>query len=185
MRRKRKRYLLILAASVFLVLVMLAITIAHLVRPLSPSRAFRKFVCDPIPKSVREIKVDLASGFLGDYMYVLHFRIDEPDLLPILNSRPFREIQYIKYDSTTGSLSYAEEDPYSLRPAIRRAVGRGFGLYDVCRGEREPEWFNLEQWDSPKVYMWEKERIDLYHVRLLVFNKELGEAHFIAVRAGL
>lgn len=182
MTRKYKHSLLVLVVSSLLVFVMLAIgsvvAIAVLAVPPSPSRTFRRFVCDPIPKSVRQIEVDRASGFwfLGDYTYILHFHIDRADLSLILSSRPFKEIQYIEYDAKTGSLSWGDH---------RFGNRAGLILYSPHSGQTYPEWFSLERWDNPRVYISEKERADLYQVQLLVYNEEVGEAYFISVRAPL
>jgi len=166
---KYRYYLFVLLASLLLVLLLLTISIAILMRPPSPSQAFREFVCDPIPKSVKEIKVDRPFKLLG-HRYILHFLIDEADLFPILNSKPFREVQHIEY-TENGGLWWGDH-PMGNR--------HGLSLYSLRSGETEPEWFNLEQWDSPKVYVLEEE--DVIRMRLLIYNKELGEAYFIDYR---
>jgi len=151
----------------------------------SPSQAFRKFVCDPIPKSVKEIRMDRhveLLGLIGKHRYVFYFRIDEVDLLPILNSRPFQAVQYIKYNDESGMLTWAREPPdLDSNNFYQNTYGLSLTLYSLASGERVPEWFSLGQWDSPKVYLfWER---NVIRVRLLVYNKELGEAYFIDERA--
>jgi len=150
----------------------------------SPSQAFRKFVCDPIPKSVKEIKMDRRVellGLVGAHRYVLHFRIDKEDLWPIVNSKQFKEVQYIEYDDESGLLRWAEEpppNPYSEEPLSWKTVS--LSLYSLRSGETDPAWFSLEQWDSPKVYVLEDRNV--YRARFLVYNEQLGEAYFIDYR---
>ena len=57
----------------------------------------------------------------------------------------------------------------------------GMTLYNIRSGEAEPEWFNIEQLDSPKVYVYIVR--DVYRLRLLVYSKKLGEAYFIDYRS--
>ena len=169
MAHKYKHYLIVLLVSSVLVFLMLAITavvaITFLVIKPSPFRAFRRFVYDPIPKSVKDIKMDHHFELIG-HRYILYFHINEADLSPILNSRPFKEVQYVEY--TENGLLLWGDHPIGIRHSLL--------LYRLHSGETVPDWFRLDQWDSPKVYVvWSKR----YRLRLLVYNKELSEAYFI------
>ena len=145
-------------------------------------------MCNPIPKSVTGIRMGLLARSRGRHTYVFHFKIDEADLSPILNvqhsiflSRPFQELQYFRYSPETGSLEMAEELQHieGMSPIPRESFG--IDLYKIRSGETEPEWFNLEQWDSPKAYVYVVR--DVYRLRFLVYNEKLGEAYFIDYRS--
>jgi len=168
------KYLLIVL--LILLFVMMAISIYNLKPPSSPSQGFWRLVCKPIPKSVTEIKMDRLARWHGWRRYVFHFKIDEADLSPILVSWPFQEIKHFKYSPEHGGLSWEPPDFKSLQHSS------GIQLYNIRSGESGPEWFNLEQWDSPKVYVYDV-RIDARRLRLFVYNKKLGEAYFIDYRS--
>ena len=153
-----------------------AISIYNLKPPSSPSQGFWRLVCKPIPKSVTEIRMYRLAGWRGWHRYVFHFKIDEADLSPILNSWPFQEIQHFTYNPETGSLSW--KSLYFKNLPISSVTP----LYNIRSGESEPEWFNLEHWDNPKVYVYAV-RGGARRFRFLVYNKKLGEAYFIDYRS--
>ena len=167
------KYLLIVL--LILLFVMMAISIYNLKPPSSPSQGFWRLVCKPIPKSVTEIRMYRLAGWRGWHRYVFHFKIDEADLSPILNSWPFQEIQHFTYNPETGSLSWESLVKNLPTSSVTQ-------LYNIRSGESEPEWFNLEHWDSPKVYVYAV-RVAARRYRLLVYNKKLGEAYFIDYRS--
>ena len=173
MTHKFKYFLIFLFILLF---VMVPISIYNLKPPSSPSQGFWRLVCKPIPKSVAEIKMGRLVGWLGRHRYVFHFKIDEADLSPILNSWPFQEIRHFKYNPETGSLSWEPLDFFKNMqlPSSRQ-------LYNIRSGESGPEWFNLEQWDNPQAYIYIVSS-DVYRFRFLVYNKKLGEAYFIDYR---
>ena len=186
MRLKYRRYLLVSAILVWLAL--LLTLVIWIWPPSSPSEGFKRYVCNPIPKSVREIKMHRSVRYIGGWhRYVLHFKIDEADLSPILNvqhsmfvPRPFRELPYFEYDPETGRLRWAKELQHieGMPPFPR--VERSMCLYNIGSGETAPDWFNVEQWDSPKVYAYIVG--DVYRRRFLVYSEKLGEAYFIDYR---
>jgi hypothetical protein len=181
MTHRFKYFLIVLF---ILLLVMMAISIYTLKPPSSPSQGFLRLVCHPIPKSVTEIRMDRRVRYLGGWhRYVFRFKIDEADLSPILNSWPFHEIRYFRYNPETGALEWANEEPpdysESLHPPPWESSGMQF--YNIRSGESEPEWCNIEQWDNPKVYLYIVR--DVYRLRFLVYNNKLGEAYFIDLRS--
>lgn len=173
MTHKFKYFLIFLFILLF---VTVPISIYNLKPPSSPSQGFWRLVCKPIPRSVTEIKMDRLTRWRGWHRYVFHFKIDEADLSPILNSWPFQEIRHFKYNPEYGSLSWEPPDFKSLQPSSHMQ------LYNIRSGKSGPEWFNLEHWDSPKVYVYAV-RVDARRYRLLVYNKKLGEAYFIDYRS--
>ena len=140
-------------------------------KKLSPSEAFGKFVCCPIPKSVIDIKMDRLIRWNGWHRYVFHFKIDESDLSSILNSKPFKEVSGFEYTGS-GHLSWKYPGSESRQ---------GFSLYMQTSSTPAPEWFKLQNWENPKVYLYMIR--DVYRLRFLVYNKKLGEAYFIDYRA--
>jgi len=181
MAQKHKGFIQLLVLFAIIMYLVLGIATPIVNRRLSQSGVFKKFVCNPIPKSVTEIKMDRLIRW---HRYVFHFKIDEADLSPILNSWPFQEIRYFRYNPETGWLKWAKEEPPDYSQSLNPPPWTSFGtqLYNIRSGETEPEWFNLEQWDSPKVYVYDI-RIDARRLRLFVYNKKLGEAYFIDYRS--
>ncbi len=172
MAHKYKNYMIVLLFSsiigffVFFILgIATGVTFTILYIKPSPARAFKRFVYDPIPESLKEIRMDHPFRLIG-HRYILNFHIDEADLSLIINSRPFKQVQYIEYNQN--GLLWWGDHPKGSR--------HGFTLYRLHSGETEPEWFRLEQWDSPKVYVVESKR---YRIRILVYNDDLSEAYFI------
>lgn len=180
MTHRFKYFLIVLFILLF---VMMAISIYNLKPPSSPSQGFWRLVCKPIPKSVTEIRMDRLTMSRGWHRYVFRFKINESDLSHILNSWPFQELRYFRYIPETGGLEWAKEEPpdysESLQPPPWESSGMQF--YKIRSGESEPEWFNIEQWDSPKVYLYMVR--DVYRLRFLVYNQKLGEAYFIDCRS--
>jgi len=112
----------------------------------------------------------LFGLLFGTHTYVLHFHIDKSDLPIILNSRAFKEVPDIEY---TGSGQLWWE---YLGPGSRQ----GLSLYKPTGASLAPKWFNLQQWNSPKVYVFHEEHV--IRTRFLVYNEELAEAYFIDVK---
>jgi len=171
MVQKHRGFLQLLVLFAIVMYIVLGIIDPIVNRRQSPSEAFSKFVCRPIPKSVTEIKMDRLIRWNGWHRYVFHFKIDEADLSSILNSKPFKEVSEFKYTGS-GHLSWEY-----LGPGSRQ----GFSLYMQTDRSPAPNWFKLQNWESPKVYLYMVR--DIYLVRFLIYNKELGEAYFIDYRS--
>jgi len=134
------------------------------------SRVFKKYVCNPIPKSVKDIKVH-RPWELNGHRYVMHFKISKADLQIILSSRRFKEMSDVTYSDGLLSLM---EDPSS---------GEYLLLY--LSGRRKPEWFRLEQWSNPKGYRFREMSISYQeHLQVLIYNEQLAEAYFIEHKGG-
>lgn len=188
MTRNFKYCLIVFSILLFLMLASgIYVFYTLIMPPSSPSQGFRRYVCNPIPKSVTGIRMDLLARSLGRHTYVFHFKIDEADLSPILNvqhsifvPRPFQELQYFRYSSENGHLTWAEELQHIEGMAPIPRMSFSIDLYKIHYGETEPEWFDLAKWDSPKAYVYEVR--DVYRL-FLVYNKNLGEAYFIDYRS--
>jgi len=174
MAQKQKGFVQLLVLFAVIMYLVLGFVTPIVNRRLSPTEGFAKFVCRPVPKSVTEIKMDRLIRWDGWHRYVFNFKIDEADLSPILNSWPFQEIKYFKYSPEYGGIKIGglQNTPWEME---------GMTLYNIRSGEAEPEWFNIEQLDSPKVYVYIVR--DVYRLRLLVYSKKLGEAYFIDYRS--
>jgi hypothetical protein len=171
MAQKYKVFIQLLVLFAIVMYIVLGIITPIVNRRLSPSEAFSKFVCRPIPKSVTDIKMDRKIRWQGWHRYVFHFKIDEADLPLILKSKPFKEVSEFKYTGS-GHLSWEY-----LGPGSRQ----GFSLYMQTGTSPAPNWFKLQNWENPKVYLYMVR--DIYRVRFLIYNKELVEAYYIDYRS--
>jgi hypothetical protein len=171
MAQKHKGFIQLLVLFAVIMYIVLGIIDPIVNRRLSPTEAFSKFVYRPIPKSVKEIKMDRQVSWLGSHRFVFHFKIDEEDLSPIINSKPFKEVSEFEYTGS-GHLSWEYIGPGSQQ---------GFSLYMQTGSSPAPEWFELQNWENPKVYLYMVR--DVYRLRFLIYNKELGEAYFIDYRS--
>ena len=171
MAQKHKGFIQLLVLFAIVMYIVLGIIDPIVNKRLSLSEAFSKFVCRPIPKSVTNIKMDRLIRWNGWHRYVFHFKIDEADLSPILNSKPFKEVSEFKYTGS-GHLSWEYLGPGSQQ---------GFSLYTKTGTSSVPNWFKLQNWENPKVYLYMVR--DIFRVRFLIYNKELGEAYFIDYRS--
>ena len=126
----------------------------------SPSRVFRRYVLDPIPASVTEIKADRPWEFTG-HRYILQFSISRADVQSILKSRAFKEIRDVEYDN--GALWWWWiEDPHR---------GGSVHLYAPYDGRPGPEWFRPQDWHSPQAYALQ-EQLDWEHIQVLLYNEQ-------------
>jgi len=121
----------ILLAAVFACIV--SLWISH------EPRIFKRYVCKPIPKSVRDLKVDHPWELSG-HRYVMHFKISEEDLTLILRARRFKEVMRVKY--LTGTLFWTVDSSH----------GEGLTLYCEHKGQVGPEWFRPDEWANPKCH---------------------------------
>jgi hypothetical protein len=151
-----------------MLLAALALLIDLLLNP-SPSRLFRRYVLDPIPASVTEIKSDRPWEFTG-HRYILQFRISKDDLDLILNSRLFKEVKYLKYYD--GNIVW-EESP---------RLSQDLTLYNYPE-ENRPSWFRPELWKNPKAYAFQEQH-DRKHIQILLYNEQLNQVYFIEYKEG-
>lgn len=171
MAQKHKGFIQLLVLFAIVMYIVLGIITPIINRRLSSSEAFSKFVCRPIPKSVTDIKMDRLIRWNGWHRYVFYFKIDEADLSSIINSKPFKEVSEFEYTGS-GLLSWEYLGPGSQQ---------GFSLYTQTGTSPVPNWFKLQNWENPKVYLYMVK--DIYRARFLIYNKELGEAYFIDHRS--
>jgi hypothetical protein len=140
---------------------LVVVAVVALRRP-SAAVLFRRYVANPIPASVTDVKVDGYNAW--SYQYVFKFKISPTDVDAIIASRPFQRVRNVSYAS--GSIDF-EWSPTCLDSAA---------LYPPPA--RKPSWFVLESWEVAKAYAWHETKVDA-HTQLLVYNKELGQAYFI------
>lgn len=136
------------------------------------SRVFMKYVCRPIPKSVKDIKVHRPWEPSG-HRYVMHFKISKEDVMLILNARRFKEVTNVEYE--TGTLCW-DVDP---------SHGHALPLYYTHKGQLGPDWFRPDQWADPKCYYFHERNICYRMQRqVLIYNDDLGEAYFVEYQEG-
>jgi hypothetical protein len=153
------------------------------------SRIFKKYVLEPIPKSVADIKVhELDVPGLGR-RHVMRFKIEKNDVTLILNSRAFREFDSVSYNEL-GYLTWHGAPNVTVDPAEGPQIVFGGGawlpLYTKQRQQDEPEWFNPNALSSPKAYVLTqrhgKSTRDL--TKVLVFDEDTEEAYFVEYLQG-
>jgi len=146
------------------------------------SRIFSKYVLEPIPKSVVDIKVDeLEYPGLG-HCYVMRFKIEKDDVVLILNSRAFKEFTSIIYEQEQLIWRGIDHAPDLLRLTF---TGGGCPLY-TNRQHEAPEWFRPNDWTSPKVYVVREKhgKSTRYKTKVLIFDEKLEEAYFVEYLQG-
>ena len=144
------------------------------------SEAFKRYILDPIPESVTNIKMDQPKNFQG-YRYVFRFNINRNDLDLLIHSEPFVRVWNVEYED--GDLSWKWKwDPPDGR------YGRTIICYDYTR---EPSWFRLKQWDAYEAYVFERvgNLLNMETVfkksdgptnrKVLLYNENESEAYFI------
>lgn len=138
---------------------------------LPPKDLFRKYVLDPIPESVTDIRADQPKRY-GGYRYILRFKINRADVALLISSGHLPRVWNVKYKN--GYLSWAWDtwNGYSLNGATVIVYHP-----DDPPG---PSWFRLELWENPEVYA-RCEKVDgqIANTKVLIFNEKEGEAYFI------
>ena len=128
-----------------------------------PVSHFKRYILDPIPKSVKNIKIDQTSMFNG-YSYLFGFDIAREDINLIIESKSLTK----------------KTVRYSDGRFIVDNVGRynTISLLVYARNEKQAEWFNPELWTNPDAYVYYK-RIDTnVDYQILLFNEEENKAYF-------
>jgi hypothetical protein len=125
---------------------------------------FKRYVLNPIPDSVMQIRASRTSGVTSQRC-TIRFKISRTDLGPIIDSRPFRKVEKIKYRQ--GILDWKWNS------------GSRVEVHLYPRPLREPAWFTLDKWDNPEAYaIFESEQYQR-NMWVLLYNDELGEAYFL------
>ena len=148
------------------------------------SETFRQYVLNPIPGSVRNIRVDKPK-YINGYRYTFRFNINRKDLSLLINSKPFVRVWNIKYRD--GSLDW-----YWDRDGPLLGIGtHGSSMLCYNRSDRKPDWFKPGLWDNPETYAFWKEgdlvNIETFdkkssgpvEIRLLLYNENDAEAYFV------
>lgn len=138
--------------------------------PMPPqAEIFTKYILDPIPKSVTNIKADRPRLFLG-YTYTLRFNINRADLALITGSRPFQRVWNVTYGMFgKGNLNWHWDPPgVTIGPSLQIIV------YHPKGGRREPKWFTPNLWDDPEVYVFHKEG-DHVNTQTIGYDKKANE----------
>jgi hypothetical protein len=147
------------------------------------SEAFKRYILNPIPKSVTNIRADQPKKFRG-YRYTFRFNINREDLGLLINSGPFVKVWNTKYEN--GRLHWKWDRGSGLLGLSK--YSSGIPCYDHTV---EPRWFKPGQWDEPNAYaFWrkgdllnietiEKESSGPTNIKVLLYNENDAEAYFI------
>ena len=131
-------------------------------KKLDPEEHFKKYILDPIPKSVRNIKVDQTESFYG-YAYLFEFDIDRKDLKLIRDSKSLKIIPTIEYVKKCFLITYDQE-------------GNSI-LLEIYEYRKQAQWFHPELWRNYDAYGYFKFNHQT-DIRLLLFNTEENKAYF-------
>ncbi len=146
------------------------------------STAFRRYVLNPIPESVTNIRADQPKN-IGGYRYTFRFNINRDDLALLINSRPFVRVWNVKYENGRLSWAWDRDGPFGTG-----RYNSGMPCYDYTR---EPGWFRPGLWDNTEAYAFCKEgdlvNIEIFgkdsngptDIRVLLYNEDEAEAYFV------
>jgi len=146
------------------------------------SEAFKRYVLNPIPKSVTNIRADQPKKFRG-YRYIFRFNINRDDLGLLINSGPFVKVWNVKYEDGDIWWGWDREDQFGMSEYTSIAI--------CYQSKREPDWFRPQLWDEPEAYAFRKEgdllNIETFgkkssgptNIQILLYNENEAEAYFI------
>jgi hypothetical protein len=137
-----------------------------------PSSLFRRYVLDPIPPSVKEIRTNQTKALSG-YGYTFRFKINKADLGRIINSRRFNKVTEVDYHEGILSCRW--------NPTLKDSTS-GLTMYVYPPGIYKPNWFTLETWNNPEAYAIYEVKKYQRNMWVLVYNEHVGEAYFIVWR---
>lgn len=160
---KTKRYLLRVSIC-FLCLFCLS----SCKKKLDQEEYFKKYILDPIPKSVKNIKVDQTIRYYG-YGYLFGFDINREDLNLIINSKSLKKITHVGYSNGYLNLEY-NNDPGGI-------------ILPVYGNMKAAQWFDPESWINPDCYSYIKMINHQNDFRILLFNAEENKAYFYIERS--
>ena len=150
------------------------------------NKAFINYILNPVPKSVKNIKVDEPRTMDG-YTYTFRFNIDRTDVNRIIFSQPFEQVLDVKYNAIkNGYLSWKWDTGHD----------ESLIVYNPRFDYKEPEWFELEQLENPQTYVFVKigdkinsealeyvEKVNgVQDTKIFIYNEKEGEAYFIIDR---
>lgn len=135
------------------------------------SEAFRRYVLDPIPESVTNIRADQPKKFLG-YRYTFRFNINRANMAILIDSGSLKRVWNVKYKK--GYLGWAWDtwNGWTMNGADIIVYNSGF-----CR--REPLWFNPQHWDNPETYAFDETVKGRMNTRVLLYNEKEGQAYYV------
>ncbi len=160
-----KRDELLLLIIIVVLLIFCAAVVSKLLKT-PPSELFSKYVLEPIPESVRKIKVDRPKKIWG-YLYTFRFNINRQDLALIINSQPFTKVFNVKYRE--GRLVWNCDLTNSI----------SIPVYADRPLQFEPLWFRLKWWKNSEAYAFVKEEDGREDIRVLIYNEKKKQAYFI------
>ncbi|MBN2182559.1 MAG: hypothetical protein JW715_11660 [Sedimentisphaerales bacterium] len=163
---------------------------------LSDYQLFKKFILDPIPKSVADLQINRPESF-SDPVYVINFKINNEDIKTILEAKPFVEYSRWEIDTEIGALFWTYEDEnkdkYTFDGTttyVRGSTKDAVPLDKDRNGHIKPDWFSPDQWHKARFYAYKINRNtnNPIHVitYILIYDEGISEAYFIrSVTGGL
>ncbi len=160
---------------------------------LSETEFFQKFLIDPIPPSVTDLRLEHAGTF-SDPVYVMSFKIDVNDVERIIAARRFTEQEKWTY-GTDGHLrwtyEYATGDVLGeteVNEESRVVASISLGTNDTH--PYKPEWLKAEKPRAVHFYCYRVNRdaTNPSHItdHVLIYNENLREGYYVrSVSGGL
>jgi hypothetical protein len=164
-RGRRRIFLACIAMSAI-------VTVAVGIRLWRGSRVFRRYVCAPIPRSVKGIRVHRPFELDG-HRYILRFHVSKADMKLILSKRDFREVTDVEYEY--GNLHWRLDATH----------GESLHLCSSRRYRTGPSWFWPNDWPGAKAYRFKEMSVGYRpHFQIIIYNEELAEAYCVEYQAG-
>ena len=161
---KTKKYLLSISICALCLFFLLSCT-----KKYDPEEHFKKYILDPIPKSVKNIKVDQTMKYYG-YAYLFGFDIDKDDLKLIIDSKLLIKTTYTGYSVGSFDVEYHYKDYDAMSILV-------YGL------DKPARWFQPESWKNPDCYCYITMINYQNDFRILLFNTEENKAYFYIERS--
>ncbi len=160
---KTKKYLLDI-----IIIALCLFCLSSCSKKLDPEEHFKKYILDPIPKSVKNIKVDQTMGIYG-YAYLFGFDIDREDLNLIIDSKSLIKTTYNGYAVGSFDVKYKDYDSMCIL------------VYEY--NQKQAQWFQPESWRNPDCYCYITTINYQNDFRILLFNKKENKAYFYIERS--
>jgi len=154
----RKWYYFIMPAGFALIIL---INLYFFIPP-SRSEFFRHALINPIPNSVKDMKIDRMFAAL-DHIFVFSFTVSEGDVNSILTQKKFIPLEFMSYDD--GILYWGGV----ISP-------EGSTRLHIYTHKQPPVWFDLQTWAAPQMYGVE---IRSGYEQYLIYDKSRGRVILI------
>jgi len=190
----RRNRILLTALVVPILIIAFIINVGPDNKYLSDSELFKKFILDPIPESVTDLRVNRPASYYFDPVYVMNFKINNNDIQTILKTKPFVEHGWWELDTHLGTLrwkyKYVIKDPLDETRTLDQGTKTDIVFLNKDKnGFVNPHWFRPVRYKK-RFYAYQINRNpnNPIHVtnHVLIYDEELSETDYIrSVTCGL